>query len=219
MKKIRLFFIPLFSLSANINADIIDKIIERHSFLDWQLPFSLIVHDHNEEFVVFYEGSGYLPTIVGYQFNRDNLKFIVKQTYYGQEEDVPGEVYKSIYYLIEIKENNSEIECNYHEIDRLNLNSFVVNKAMVNDNNVNTRSVPSLSGEKYLKLNRGNMFNILLVSNYMEIDKMYDYWYKIEVNNREVWIYGYFVWFSRAVKLIDIRQNISDTRGWFIYKF
>lgn len=55
--------------------------------------------------------------------------------------------------------------------------------------NIWVRSTPS-TGEVIMKLNNGDMCEVLEKGKFEEIRNMYDYWYKIKYNGQIGWVYG-----------------------------
>jgi hypothetical protein len=198
---ILLFLSPLLSY-----ADIIDDIILRKSWNNWSLPFTLIIEDN--DFKVFYEGSGYHPTIMAYQFNDNILRFIVKNSYFGQEVEIPDEIFESKYYLLEIKYRNNDIILEYNEIKIFNLNNYTITNGTIDNDNVNIRLSPSVSGQKHTRqLFKNNTVKVISIENKSKVNNIIDYWYGIEIDNRIVWVYGYYCDFSRNINIENIRNK------------
>jgi len=207
MKKyILLYLLFLFPIISS-NADIIDDLIQSRSFYEWVLPFTFIIDDNNN-FVVFFEGSGNYPSIMAYRFDNNILRFIIKKTYIGQEEPYPGELFESKYYLMEIKKENGEIKINCNIIKTLNLNNFIITKGHIIDNNVNIRLSPSTSGQRYSRqLSYNDNVKVISYQNYSRVNDMFDYWYGIEIDNKTLWIYGYFCHFVSELSIEDVRNK------------
>jgi|AntRauTorckE5430_2_1112549.scaffolds.fasta_scaffold03581_2 hypothetical protein len=66
--------------------------------------------------------------------------------------------------------------------------------------NVNVREQPSTSAKAMTKLQKGEAFDILdITDNYETIGIETDYWYRIEKNGKSVWVFGAFT-----------SQNLND---------
>jgi hypothetical protein len=85
----------------------------------------------------------------------------------------------------------------------LDLGEYTINSAVVIEENVYAYPTPSFNSEKIIELENGENINILptrLAENGPE-EKPYDFWYKIELNNRSAWTYGYYINFSNRIKV------------------
>jgi len=73
------------------------------------------------------------------------------------------------------------------------LTALPANQLMVTTDNLNARSEPNTETENVLfKLQSGDVCNIIERGSRAEIRKMNDYWYLVEKDGNEGWIYGYF---------------------------
>lgn len=73
------------------------------------------------------------------------------------------------------------------------LTELPANQLMVTTDNLNARSEPNTETENVLfKLQSGDVCNIIERGARAEIRKMNDYWYLVEKDGNEGWIYGYF---------------------------
>jgi hypothetical protein len=210
MKKyILLPLLFLFSIISS-GADIIDDLIQSSPFNKWNLPFTFRIDDVNgkKEFVAF---GGSRTSIMAYRFDNNTLQFIIKDRHFSREEGYSGELlFEFKYFLIEIKKENGEIKMNYNDIKTLNLNNFIIIEGYINYeyDNINIRLSPSITGQKYSsQLFNGEHVKVISCQNYSRVNNMFDYWYCIEIDNKNLWIYGFYCDFFYRVSIEDVRNN------------
>ncbi|MDR2730817.1 MAG: SH3 domain-containing protein [Treponema sp.] len=143
--------------------------------------------------------------IMAYIINRNDIQLIIKKWMWGYAaENYEKEEKDIVYYHITLTEKDGKIEytCAY-TTPTLDLNEYTINAATVVDENIYAYSTPSFGSEKIIELKKGTSIEILptrLAENGPET-KPYDFWYKIEINKKEAWVYGYFINFSNKVKI------------------
>jgi hypothetical protein len=143
--------------------------------------------------------------IMAYKINSNDIQLIIKKWMWSYADEYYEKEEKDIvYYHITLIEKDGKIKytCAY-TTSALDLNEFTINAAVVLDENVYAYSTPSFNSEKIIELKKETSIKILptrLAENGPET-KPYDFWYKIEVNKNEAWVYGYFISFSNRVKI------------------
>jgi uncharacterized protein YgiM (DUF1202 family) len=148
-----------------------------------------------------YESSGFIPTILGYSKKNNIIELIVKSRWCGAEVTEPNEIYRSYYYLVELLENNGELQTKVSRIDKIKFSSFIIYDGILNDNNVNIRTEPSIKSSVIDRLNKGNKVHINNTNEErISINNLVDYWYYIN-NQKPGWIFGYYVDFAKKIKI------------------
>ena len=143
--------------------------------------------------------------IVAYAVSKDAIELIIKRWYWIYVDEERDEKEKDIvYYRVALAEKNGKIDyaCAY-TTPELDLKNYAINAAFVSDRNVYAWSSPSFRSKKIAELKEGAAINILptrLAENGPE-EPPYDFWYKIELNGSEAWVYGYSIRFSNAFVL------------------
>jgi hypothetical protein len=71
-----------------------------------------------------------------------------------------------------------------NEIKTFNLNNYTITNGTINNDNVNIRLSPSVSGQKYTRqLFNNNTLRVVSIENRSKINNMIDYWYGIDIEN------------------------------------
>jgi hypothetical protein len=142
--------------------------------------------------------------ILAYKINDDNIVLIIKHYGYIYNEIV-GLIQEIKYFNVELKEINGELIGIWHEMDLIDLHGLIINNTYVYDyysDMVNIMIEPSIHSEMYDKLNNRSEVKVIEIENRREkINDMNDFWYKIEYNNKILWIYGYYVYCLNSIKI------------------
>jgi hypothetical protein len=146
--------------------------------------------------------------IVAYKIDEYKISLIIKHYSYGYSE-IDDEIYyyEVKYFNIEIIELGNEIKCTWEDINSINDNGFIFNGAYLAfmcDKPIDIMLEPSLDSEIYTRIGYNNYkkIKILAIRNGREIiDNRSDFWYKIEYDNKEFWVYGYNISFSESIKI------------------
>jgi hypothetical protein len=143
--------------------------------------------------------------IMAYNITGETIQLIIKKWMWSYTDDDYDEKQKDIvYYRVELTETNGEIAytCAY-TTPALDLHDYTINTAEVSDENVYAYSAPSFKVEKVTLLGKGENVKILptrLAENGPE-QEPYDFWYKIALDNKEAWVYGYSIIFTNRIKI------------------
>jgi len=142
-------------------------------------------------------------SIMAYIINTDFIELILKRWTWNYINDESDKKEKDIvYYHIVLTENNGKIDyaCSYIE-PTLDLNNYKINTSIVVDENVYAYSNPSFKSQRIYKLEKGKNIKILptILSENGPEEEPYDFWYKIELENNEAWVYGYYINFSNKI--------------------
>jgi hypothetical protein len=143
--------------------------------------------------------------IMAYKITGENIRLIIKKWMWSYADDSYDTQQKDIvYYYVELTEENGEIAytCTY-TTPALDLHEYMINAAEVCDENVYAYSAPSFKAEKITALAKGETIKVLptkLAENGPE-EEPYDFWYKISLNGKEAWVYGYFINFTNRIKI------------------
>jgi hypothetical protein len=144
--------------------------------------------------------------IMAYKITKENIQLITKKWMWGYADDTDDKKTKRIvYYRVELTETDGKIAyaCEY-TTPALDLHEYIINAAEVNDENVYAYSAPSFKAEKVAALEKGKNIEILptiLAENGPE-EEPYDFWYKTSLNNKEAWVYGYYINFTNKIKIL-----------------
>jgi hypothetical protein len=144
-------------------------------------------------------------SIMAYNINSDSVELIIKRwTWIYIDDDSDNKEKDIVYYHIILTENDGKIDCFCLYIEpTLDLNDYNINIATVIYDNVYAYSSPSFNSQRIAILENGINIKILptiLAENGPE-EEPYDFWYKIEFENKEVWVYGYFIKFSNKINV------------------
>jgi hypothetical protein len=234
MKKWLLFFISIFFIYSNINADMMTEISKR----DRDNPIRLI----EDSAYVLYAKGGYLyteywedgfgmPSIVAYQIQQDMIKLIVRiktwdfafriyDRFYERDGIDQFIVDVHDYYLVELVYVNDKLETYCNRIKDINTNGFIYNEAEIGGN---INKIPQ--GTYYIYYPRYNITltegmetkivsltnertDSLAVNSYT-VDT-YDYYYQALIEDKQIRINGYLLDFSNKV---DYRSPILILRS------
>jgi hypothetical protein len=147
--------------------------------------------------------------ILAYTINSETITLIIKHYAYRYNE-VTDKPYSEItYFYVELKDVKGEIMCKWHEINDISLDGFTVNGAYIFDDfddTVNIMLEPSLNSGIYATLyvngEKVKYVKIIGIENRREkINDMYDFWYKIEYENKKLWMYGYYILLWDSISL------------------
>jgi hypothetical protein len=173
---------------------------------------TFFVRDNKIHFI-YESDAGFSPSIFAYKNEFNSFKLVIKSRWVGFEYadidmnffwvgDIDGKI-PSYYYLIEFTREDSDIKYSCKILEEVNINGFSINYGKVNDDNVNLRENPSLDNKIINRINSNEIVRVLDISEEtMEIDNMIDYWFKIEHENIEAWIYGYYLDFLKEIEKI-----------------
>jgi hypothetical protein len=144
-------------------------------------------------------------SIMAYSIDQDRVELILKKwTWNYTDEDSEKKEKEIVYYRVVLTEDNGKINytCAY-TTPALDLHDYTINTGIVIDDNVYAYSLPAFHAQKITELKKGTVINILptrLSENGPE-EEPYDFWYKIEINKTEAWVYGYSINFSNKIKV------------------
>jgi len=153
---------------------------------------------------IYESDAGMYPTIMAVKSSNTAVNLIIKGRWQLNDWNSNTKNKKTRYYLISLKLLSNDIQTNCTEIDRVNVNGYNVLDAVVNDDHVNIRNLPNINGKVIDKLYKGKAIQAIEISDSIEkINDFEDYWIKIKYNNIEGWIYGYYLDFSKNIKIIN----------------
>jgi hypothetical protein len=142
---------------------------------------------------------------MAYKINSDNIKIIVKYRTWDWVEAYKSKNSMTIninyYYLVELEEIDGKIESYCNRIDEINLNGFIINNAVVFET-INARLGPDITWNESLELKEGSHINVLTVEKEgVDAYNKYDHWYKIIVNEKVHWVFGFFIDFDKKINI------------------
>jgi hypothetical protein len=206
MKKI-LVLIFLIFLAVNIFGNIIDDLISEN-YNEQIIPFGskwllcdLIINNNNLS-IEFSSDTGWYPTIMAYRFTDEKIQLIIKNRL---DKNEPDGLCWVMYYYVELfkNENNVCYNCYYIEnLEKILNKNYTLNYGITNERNVRVREGPSTQYGIYKQLAANSIVKIFDTNEETEtIVRMRDYWYKIEVDDKYFWIYGFYIDFPQRIKI------------------
>jgi hypothetical protein len=210
MKNMRKFLLlALFvNLCALANADIVDSLIEK-KYSGAIRPYGSTryvgeLKVENGTLKLSYASDlGWYPTIMAHSISADSVKLIIKSRQYPKGNNTKGP-FSVLYYKVELYLEKEEIAstCYWIEEPMLILDGYAFTEGTINEGFVNIRKEPSTKSGIFGKLNRGSKVTAAAVSkNAAPVALMFDYWIQVSINDAKYWVYGYYVDFSREIKL------------------
>jgi tetratricopeptide (TPR) repeat protein len=157
--------------------------------------------------------------IMAYNITGESIQLIIKKWMCYHADNTDDKKIKDIvYYRVELTETDGEIgyTCAY-TTPALDLHDYVINAAEVSDENVYAYAAPSFKAEKIAALEKGEHVKVLptkLAENEPE-EEPYDFWYKIALDNKEAWVYGYHIVFTNRIAMNKFAQ--TDDAGAYAY--
>jgi hypothetical protein len=207
MKKFLLLMLFV-NLCISANADVVDTLIEK--------KYSTVIRPYgstryvgelkieNDALKLSYASDiGSYPTIMAHSISADSIQLIIKSRQYPRGKNTKGP-FSVVYYKVKLYLEKEEIAytCYWIEEPSLVLDGYAFTEGTINERFVNIRKESSTKSGIFGKLNRGSKVTASAVSkNAMPIALMYDYWIQISINDAKYWVYGYYVDFSREIKL------------------
>ena len=205
-KKI-LILIFFFGIINFINADIVDKLLESN-YVEIIRPYAsnayvgtLIVK--NNKLNILFESEGLHPTIMAYKINSDRIHLIIKSRPIENSRNINSIFYPE-YYEITLYIENDKIKYSCYLIGSpyLIIDGYIFNKGIIIEENVNIRTKPGLDGEIFCKINKGYLAKIIAINNnYENVARMIDYWLEINIEEKNYWVFGYYVDFLQEITL------------------
>jgi uncharacterized protein YgiM (DUF1202 family) len=199
----------LFSLML-IYADIADKLIQQN-YVEMlrsngsQRYIGTLYITNNQLSIMYESDAGYNPTIMAYNITDASIKLIIKYRWLGINDEIASRndgKSPSYYYFVKIKQNEEdEIIYDCIPLENVLPDNFIFTNGIVNDDNVNMRENPSLDGQIITQANKNQTVFVTGLDQYVEIENMLDYWFQIKVENRDLWIFGYYIDFQKEIEL------------------
>jgi uncharacterized protein YgiM (DUF1202 family) len=208
MKKFLLLMLFV-NLCISANADIVDTLIEKkystviHPYGSTRYVGNLDVENGTLKLSHSSDSSIRYPTIMAHAISADSIQLIIKSRGYPWDKSTKGP-FNVLYYKVKLYLEKEEIAytCYWIEEPILILDGYAFTEGTINERFVNIRKEPSTKSGIFGKLNRGSKVTATAVSkNAIPIALMYDYWIQISINDTKYWVYGYYVDFSREIKL------------------
>ena len=207
------FFLLLCLVVSNLNANIIDKLLEitvqnRIKIFDnWNDVFSIYTAGNDLVVDVFSDAGGHV-SIVGYRIINNSIRIIVKHRTWEFVRPVYNDRYDTIidinhYYLVEIEEINGKLEYFCNRIGEINLNEYIINDAKIYKK-TKARLGPSIQWNEKVELEEESSVKIIGVEkNGDGVYNTYDYWFKVIIDvQEEYWIFGFFIDFDNRIKIL-----------------
>jgi hypothetical protein len=210
MEKTRKFLLLMLfvNLCISANADIVDTLIEK-KYSGVIRPYGSTryvgeIKVENDALKLSYASDlGWYPTIMAHSISADSIKLIIKSREYPRAKTTKAS-FNALYYKVELYLEKEEIAytCYWIEEPVLILDGYAFTEGTINERFVNIRKEPSTKSGIFGKLNRGSKVTAVAVSkNATAVALMFDYWVQISINDVKYWVYGYYVDFSREIKL------------------
>jgi hypothetical protein len=211
-----LFFIAI----RNINADILDRLSEItkekriNFFLRGIFEFSLFMEE-NDLVVGIFTDRSWSASIMAYKIVDNTIKVIVQNR--AWELVTPfydyGRYSTTIdinhYYLVEMEEINGKLEYFCNRIDEINLNNFIINDAKVYSE-IKAKLGPSLQWNDAIELKEGTPLKVVGVEKEgNEGYNTFDYWYKVIIQEKTYWVFGYYIKFMNRIKILELQKEIK----------
>ena len=226
MRKIIIFILLLSSLS-NINADIINKMLNINNEEIIKL-YDFYVDNSNgfcESFARYYAylytskyiNNHYLyittaddtmgPNIMAYKIYDNKIVFIIKHwgSRYVWNTNNESNIYVEIKYIfVELYLINDVINWNYYEIEKIDIEGFIINNSYIYLGNNKLMKTPSLDSEVYKIIHRDTYEDMYLDvigvnQEYCNAEGINDFWYKINYENEILWMHGGTVYFENVI--------------------
>jgi len=216
-----LFLCLMLSINNIINADVLDKIKERDIKNTIQISyyysylFSLYVE--NEYLIVdSFQDRSDEQSIIAYNIQDNTIKLIVRNetraTAYRifdlfnmRDRIDTHNVAVNDYYLVEIIYINDKLDVYCNRIININTNGFKFNKLNIGSNVNNLPYDGSISYDGGFILKKGLDAKIISMTKELKIVvygiSAYDYEYFVSINDRTLYINGWFLKFDNKIKL------------------
>jgi len=214
LKKYLIFI--LFSLVVNnLSANILERLAEiteknhlRCYYDGWGYKFSLYMNG-NDLTVGYFGGEEYGGelSIVAYKIVNNSIRVIVQNRTYEFVEPIYNKRFSTTidmnkYVLVELEEIDGKIENFCNRIDEINLNGFIINNAVIYKE-TEARLGPSMQWNTAIKLNVGNSIKVTGVNKQGDdAYNTFDYWYKVIINNKTYWVFGFYIIFEDKIKIL-----------------
>jgi hypothetical protein len=167
--------------------------------------FSLYADEENLAVGIFSDTSNSV-SIMAYKVNGNSIKIIIKYRTWDWVQAYKSKYSITIdinyYYLVELEETDGKIESYCNRIDEINLNGFTINNAVV-FKTINARFGPDIDWNESIELKEGNHINVLFIEkDGVNAYEKYDHWYKIIVNGKAHWVFGFFIDFDEKINIL-----------------
>jgi hypothetical protein len=212
----------LFFVFSNINADITAELIkrDRRNAIRFDWPYFSLFSENGYLITEVWSDDIDETSIVAYQIHDNAIKLIIRHKtwdfayrifdIYNMKDRIEQfTVNVHNYYLVELVYINNKLEIYLNQIMDINANGFIFNEAEIGSNANNLPYEGYLTYGDGFKLTEGMKTEILSFTNERTNQNgrntaeigVYDYMYYVSINDRKLFVNGYFVDFSNRVKL------------------
>jgi hypothetical protein len=213
-----LLFFVLGAINADITAELAKK--DRRNAIRVEWPYFVLYSENGYLITDVWSDESDTTAIVAYQIHDDAIKLIIRHKTWDfayrafdmyntrdRSEQLMVDVHN--YFLVELVHINDKLEIYCNQVTDINTHGFIFNEAEIgrNVNNVPYESYLTYSGG--FSLTEGMKTEILSLvnertnqngQNTAEIG-VYDYRYHVSINDRKLFVNGYFLDFSNRIKL------------------
>jgi hypothetical protein len=215
-----LLFFVLGTINADITAELAKKDRRNAIRVEWQWPYFVLFLEDGCLIADVWSDESDTVSIVAYQIHDDVIKLIVRRKTWDfayrsfnmystrdRVEQLSVDVHN--YYLVELMYINDKLEIYCNQVIDINTHGFIFNEAAIGSNVNNVPHEGYLTYGDGFRLAEGMKTEILSLTdertnqnrrNTAEIG-VYDYRYYVSINDRKLWVNGYFLDFSDRIKL------------------